>query len=156
MIYFTLPLLLGAVGVFQATLNKSIAMRFGLAQAALLNSIVLTLGALALLAITKFFPTVMPSFFSTPVAAPEDAANQGQGFYWWYILPGLFGLALVSGLPYALTKLSSLQVFVIFIGSQLLISMLLDWRLHKIPMDAPRIFGIILILAGTALASLKK
>jgi uncharacterized membrane protein YdcZ (DUF606 family) len=140
------PLLLGVVAVFQATLNRHIAQAWGIALALLLNAgvvIVLGLGLLAYCAQrgadTGFLRV---NFDPSAVRA-------------WWLLPGCFGFAIVLGMPWAVARLGALPMFVSLVAAQVVTSAAWDHLVEGIPFSAPRMLGAALAIASVLLVSWK-
>jgi transporter family-2 protein len=144
--FVAVALCLGFVAVLQVSFNRHIALRWGLAPAALLNAGVLTLSALAFYAIAR----------TREVAgfALQQSAALGQ-FRWWWLLPGLFGFSLVTLLPWAAHHAGVQRVFVGVVAAQMVGSVVWDMLFEKIPLTAPRGVGALLAVASVALVSMK-
>lgn len=140
------PLLLGVVAVFQATLNRQIAQAWGFAPAVLLNALVVValglvfLGYCALRGPDSGFLRV--SFDQSLVRA-------------WWLLPGIFGFAIVLGMPWAVARLGALPMFVSLVAAQVVTSAVWDHFAEGIPLTAPRVLGALLAVTGVGLVSWK-
>src|SRR5690348_10132783 len=91
------PFALGCFAVLQVALNKRIAGTMGLTQAVILNA-----GVLLVVAV---------GFWLYARVAREDfgpwmSGSGGPGdFKLWWIVPGLCGLTLVAGMPWAVQRI---------------------------------------------------
>src|SRR6186997_2745417 len=112
-----IPVCLGAAAVVQATLNRQIAERWGLAPTAMLNTLIASVCCVALLA---YFAASAPRTDIFRVSF--DAAD----FRPWWLLPGLFGFAIVVGLPWAVGKAGALPTFVSLVAAQMVASVVWD------------------------------
>jgi transporter family-2 protein len=139
-----IPVCLGAAAVIQATLNRQIAERWGLAAAAVLNTLIATVCSVAMLV---YFMASAPrtDIFRTSFAAADFRA--------WWLLPGLFGIGIVVGLPWAVGKAGALPTFVSFVAAQMLTSAVWDRVVFGIPFSASRAIGAALALVSVLLVS---
>lgn len=139
------PALLGALVVLQAGLNRKIAAHWGMPVATMLNALVFVLGALVILGISWARPSWVPSNFE-------------NHFDWsvariWFLIPGLIGLTLVVGGPWAIGRWGAAQTFVLLVSGQLVTSLLWDWKVEGLPVSKERLFGIALAWAGVWLST---
>ncbi|MGZ3653628.1 MAG: DMT family transporter [Bdellovibrionota bacterium] len=142
-----LPLILGALGVLQNTLNRRFAPALGLDWALLVNGgVVFACGVLFLFAMRLFPAESLP-----PMYRPVPGA---RGFEPYDILPGLFGFFIIAGMPWAIERVGATRVFIGIIAAQLVVSLLWDFYVEGIRVGFWRIAGGALALAGTALAQL--
>lgn len=144
-LFSLLPALLGVASVLQAVLNRRIAVSWGLAAAALLNSAVLLAAAVGVFVWSRKMPAAFPAGFAAP-------AVLGSGS-WWFLVPGVLGLSLVMGLPYAVGRLGAGAVFIMLIGAQIVTSLLWDFAVEGRPLAGMRIAGAVLALVGAALTA---
>lgn len=144
--YF-LPFIFGAMAVLQGGLNRLIARDWGLAGTVFLNSLMLSTAALGLYVWAR----------NNPGALPEVFRDRGSfsSFSWWYLIPGLCGFTLVTGLPFAIQKIGALKVFVGLIAAQLLVSMIWDARIEQLPITSTRVLGALLSFCGALLVAWK-
>lgn len=140
-----LPAILGSLSVLQAGLNKKIAQAWGLPAATWLNAFVL--------------------FFSASVLLWLISQNKIQGFNfqfraelfsWWFLIPGLLGLALVFGGPYSMQKWGATHTFTLFISAQLLTSIIWDLKVENVSIAPSRYLGIAITWLGALLTVWKK
>lgn len=138
-----LPGLLGLAAVLQAGLNRQIMGSWGLAQAALLNTLVLLAAVGLLLLVAKLRPGALPDLFQ---------ARGGWGeARWWWLLPGLCGFALVTCIPFAIPKLGAFPVFLGILAGQLIASLAWDAAMEGRPLTVSRVCGALLAVAAAAL-----
>ncbi|HMI94169.1 MAG TPA: DMT family transporter [Polyangiales bacterium] len=134
-----LPVFIGAAAVLQATMNRHIADRWGLAPAVLLNTSIAGLCSLALLA------------YCSSAGARSGllrVAFEPASFRWWWPVPGLFGFAIVVGLPWAVGKAGALPTFVALVAAQTVTSALWDRFALGIAFDFTRALGSLLAIAS--------
>lgn len=145
-----LTILIGLATVAQGGLNKSIGSAVDLNLAVLLNSALVLVISGSFYFIARLIPEhVSPIFVPQPVDAQKVAP-----LIWKIILPGLCGFCIVIGIPWAMTKLGALKVFLFMIGSQLIFSSLWDYVVEGIPFTTRRILGAAITLVGAAIALL--
>lgn len=138
--FMFLPGMLGVAAVIQGGLNRQISGQWGLAGAALFNTLVLLIVTSSLLAVAKSRPDLLPEFFRLK--------GGFASFQWWYLLPGLCGMALVVGIPFAINRLGAFPVFLGILGGQLVMSLIWDAMVEHKPVTALRLAG-----AGLAILS---
>ena len=141
------PFALGCFAVLQVALNKRIAATMGLTQAVILNAGVLLVVAVA--------------FWLYARGARQDygewmSGDGGPGdFKLWWIVPGLCGLTLVAGLPWAAERVGALQAFVVLVAAQMLFGLFWDGFVGGEPVTAARVVGAGLAIAGAAVTSIR-
>ncbi len=138
--FIFLPGMLGVVAVLQGGLNRQISGQWGLSGAALFNTLVLLIATVSLFMVAKARPDLLPEFFR-----PRGSF---QAFQWWYLIPGLCGMALVVGIPFAIHRLGAFPVFLGILGGQLVMSLIWDAMMEHRPVTALRLAG-----AGLAILS---
>lgn len=142
-----LPLLIGALGVLQNTLNRQLSPAFGLPWLLLINGLVLAAcGILFFLSIRILPPDSLPPIYRMSAGARlfEPAS----------LVPGLFGFFIIASAPWAIERMGATRVFIGIIAAQLLVSMLWDWLVESASVSAWRLVGAALALLGAALAAL--
>ena len=145
---FIFPMFLGVAAVLQGGLNRQISDHIGLAGAVVINNIVLLGFALILYAVSMQKPAWLPDVFYNKASMLE--------FKWWYIFPGLMGYSLVAGVPWAISKIGALNLFVGLVGAQMVASILWDYYFENTPITMLRIFGAVLAFSGVFVLSLQK
>ncbi len=147
MIYSLLiPLAMGALGVLQNTVNKKVAMSFGVPLAIALNGVVLVFCAFSFFFLCRWIPeSSLPDLFRQKESL--SALN------WRAFLPGLFGFLIIVCLPSAIEKVGATRVFIGIIVAQIAVSILWDYYAESIPVSPMRVFGALLALAGALIAS---
>lgn len=143
-----IPILLGLGAVIQGGLNRQIADSWGLSGAVMLNNLVFLVACIVLFAATKLWPQEMPELF-------RDKGSFTK-FQWWYWLPGIFGFALVVGIPFVIAKVGALKMFLGLIAAQLIGGLIWDALVERIGIDPQRVIGCLLAFAGVILVFYKK
>ena len=138
------PLVLGAVAVLQATINREVARTWGLAPTALLNMTV------ALVASAVFLGYCVWRGDSGGLLRVNFDASDVRGFW---LMPGLFGCALVLGLPWAVARLGATSVFVSLVGAQIVTSAAWDWLAAAQGLSPQRLLGAVLAIVSVVLAN---
>jgi bacterial/archaeal transporter family-2 protein len=140
------PVVLGVMAVAQVTLNGRVALHWGLAPAAVLNTLVALSVAIVFASWCAYRG---PSIDLYRVNVDPSLLR------WWWFLPGIFGFSLVAGMPWAVQKLGALATFVALIGAQMVGSVLWDSWVEGTALTLPRLLGAAFAVAGVALTSWK-
>ena len=148
---FLLPVAVGVAVVVQAGLNRQVASSWGLAGAAVINSVIVLLAALIILALARTRPDLLPEIFRVP-----DPTGPIPWVHWKTIVPGLLGITIVVGLPWAFSRLGALEVILSVLVAQLAASLLWDRMVEGIPVHPLRVVGTLVAFVGATLANWKK
>ncbi|MGH2675078.1 MAG: DMT family transporter, partial [Actinomycetota bacterium] len=74
---------------------------------------------------------------------------------WLWVVPGVFGAAIVISLTYAPPRIGTFGTFALVIAGQLAASLLIDglglFGVERVPVTATRIAGLALLVAGGVL-----
>jgi uncharacterized membrane protein YdcZ (DUF606 family) len=138
------PALLGAMVVFQAGLNRKIAAQWSFPSAVLLNSLVLFSAATTLCTLIVLKPEWFPSVLKFQVDLKSFAP--------WFVLPGLIGLCLVFGAPWAIARWGAIHTFVLLMSAQLATSIFWDIKIEGIGVSKEKLVGVALTWIGVFLA----
>ena len=138
------PLLMGALGVLQNTINKKVADSIGLSLALLVNSFVLLAMGLILL-LVGFYSNALPELFRSKLSFDV--------LQWKYMVPGFFGFTIIATLPIAIQRAGATKVFIGIIVGQILVSLLWDYAVDSIPVHPLKLAGAFLALVGAVIAS---
>jgi len=133
------PIALGICSVLQAGLNKKAALKFDLSSAAFMNSAVLFVISALL-----FFATAKKS---------ELVASGAVEI--WNFLPGLLGICLVAGIPWAISKWGTTPVFVGLMASQVISSLVWDLAIEKRLIGSAQISGALLSVVSVVFVNQK-
>jgi bacterial/archaeal transporter family-2 protein len=144
--YVGLAVVLGVVAVIQAAINRQIALRWGLAPAAMLNTGIATVAA-------AIFLGSVVAFGGASFALQSSVRLADVRWYW--VLPGIFGFLLVAGIPWAVHHVGALRVFVGLVAAQMVTSLVLDHFAEGIPLTTTRGAGALLAVASVFLVSLR-
>ncbi len=142
-----IPGFLGVAAVLQGGLNRQIAAQVGLPSAVLINASVLLLLSSALWILACRSPATLPAFM--------QLAGHPALFRAWWLLPGLLGLALVLGIPYAIPRLGAFPVFLGILVGQMITSLAWDAVLEGRPLTATKLCGAALALVAAVLVGRK-
>jgi len=140
-----IPVVVGVAVVLQGGFNRQVSQQWGMATTVLVNGVVFLGVALLLWAIMKLRPDFLPREFLPP-------ENGGAVAPWRFILPGVFGVLIVIGLPWAITRLGALGAILILLVTQLVVSIIWDALVEGVPVQPLRVAGTVLALAGAWLA----
>ncbi|MCY1020278.1 DMT family transporter [Pyxidicoccus sp. MSG2] len=141
------PLLCGLAVVAQAGLNRRFAGQWGLLSAVLMNMVVATVATFAVYVVARSVPGFWPE-----AAAPGGSGRFFDGFTVWHLLPGLCGVLIVVGMPWAMGRLGAVQSALLLMAAQLLTSLVWDAMVEGRPATLARVVGSALAFAGAAIA----
>lgn len=145
---FLIPLTLGLVGILQGVLNKQIAGAIGVAHGTMLGSVVTLVLSIILYLAVKFYPQAFPEFFHVKTSLTELKL--------WYLIPGIFGVMIVAGLPFAFYKLGAVKVTVGLIAAQMVTSVIWDSVIENLPMNWTKALGMVLAFLSVLLIMVVK
>lgn len=143
--YFLAPIAIGFMSVLQISLNKQLGQRYGLASALMINAVMIMVAAGALFLAVIYFPSRFGGFIA--------GSNTAFSLKWWHFIPGIFGFAVIAGLPYCMNQIGALAVFIIFVTAQVIASMLWDNLVDGMPLTISKIAGAAIALVGVILVS---
>ena len=148
--FVLVPLVLGIMSVLQNTFNRHMSGQWGLAGVILVNVLVMLLVSVVLV--------FCAAQVTPPPWLPEVFVAKGS--LWrqlrlMHLVPGLFGLAVITGLPLAMTRLSTAEVFVVFMGTQMLTSLAWDCAVARLPLTSFKVAGAMFTLVGMVLVNWK-
>ena len=139
------PVVVGLAVVLQGGFNRQVSAHWGLATTVLVNGIVFLVVSLLLWGAMKLRPDFLPREFLPP-------EQGGAVAVWRVILPGVFGVVIVTGLPWAITRMGALGAVLVLLVTQLVVSMVWDAVVEGVPVQPLRVVGAALALAGAWLA----
>ena len=145
MLVWTVPVIVGLAVVLQGGFNRQVSQQWGLATTVFVNGIVFLVVSLILWGAMKLRPGVLPREFLPP-------ADGGAVAAWRVILPGVFGVVIVTGLPWAIARLGALGAILILLVTQLVVSMIWDAAVEGVPIQPVRVIGVCLAAIGAWLA----
>jgi bacterial/archaeal transporter family-2 protein len=137
---YCLPLLIGAVTVVQAGLNRQISPNLGFPLTGVLNNFSGLCVAVALILILYFF---------SPKGLSRDIS-----LHWWYFIPGALGMIFVMGTPYAISEIGASRTFILLVSGQMFFGMVWDHFVQGATIPWMRIIGVALAIAGATIANL--
>ncbi|HUR42199.1 MAG TPA: DMT family transporter [Verrucomicrobiae bacterium] len=142
-----IPFVLGCLAVVQVALNKRIASVIGLTQAVILNA-----GGLLVVAVLFWL-------YARGSRNEFGGLTGGSGafadFQLWWVIPGLCGLTLVAGMPWAAERIGALQTFVVLVAGQMLFSIAWDHFVDDIQVSWPRVAGTGLAILGAFVSTIR-
>ena len=137
-----IPLILGSTAVLQAAINRRVFDFYGFHYGVLLSGLIMVLVALIVMIFWGAGPTPL-----IPWNLP--------GFKIWYLLPGVLGYLLVSGLPYSFKHLGASTTFLLLICSQIVFSALWDHFIEGREFSIEKLSGAGLVILGAWLVGKK-
>ncbi|WP_338863889.1 DMT family transporter [Myxococcus stipitatus] len=138
------PLLCGLAVVAQGGLNRRFAGQWGLLSAVLVNMVVATVAIFAAYMVARSVPGFWPE------ASPTE--DHFSGFTPWHLVPGLCGVVIVLGMPWAIGRLGAVQSVLLLIAAQLATSLVWDAMVEGRPATLARVVGSALAFTGAAIA----
>jgi uncharacterized membrane protein YdcZ (DUF606 family) len=141
-----LSIMAGSLAVIQAGTNKVISQSWGFSSALLLNGLVFLACNILLFSAVWWQPRLFP----------DDFLIQGKltDFKMWWVIPGICGFLLVTGLVVSLNKIGAMQTFVICIASQILCGLLWDLLVEHRGLTPLRFCGAAITLVGALITNL--
>lgn len=140
---FLIPLALGTIGILQGALNKQLAQTIGVAHATMLGSVITLAFSVLLYIPARYAPHLLPELFQAKLSLLT--------WKWWYFIPGLFGLFIVAGLPFAFAKLGAVNVTVGLIAAQMITSVLWDLGVEGLAVSWTKWLGLVLAFTSVLL-----
>lgn len=141
--FVILGLALGSLVVFQPILNRLILENRGLTFAIWLNGTVLLSLASLLCLIILYQPERFPEIMRFKESGP---------FSWWYLLPGFFGLVIVTGVPLLIRNLGAFSTVMLMLCGQIATSFLWDMLVNGQAFSGARLLGVMLAFTGAYLS----
>ncbi|EQC46648.1 DMT family transporter [Bacteriovorax sp. Seq25_V] len=139
-----LPLILGAIGILQGAINRSMSTTIGLTWMCIIGNIITLITCVIFYFVVKNFPHIFPEFIRL-----KDLT-----FKWWYIFPGIMGFMFVAGLPFAIYKVGAVKTTVGLIAAQMTTSVLWDVFVEGITINATKGLGIVFALLSVVMITL--
>ncbi|RKZ13260.1 hypothetical protein DRQ53_05460 [bacterium] len=149
MLAWFIPVLVGLAVVLQGGFNRQVSTQWGLANTVLINGVVFLVVSLLVWGLARVRPDALPREFLPPTDAQAVAI-------WRLILPGVFGVLIVTGLPWAIERLGALGAVLILLVTQLIVSVIWDAVVEGVPVQPMRIAGAALALVGAWLAQARR
>lgn len=146
-IWTLIPAFLGLIGVMQAGLNRRIGQSLGISYATLINATVFTTTALIVFGLLHAFPQA-----NVPPELHPVHRLRGS-FRFWYLIPGLCGFMVVTGIPLSIGKLGAMSVFIALVGGQMVGSALWDLAVEGQSLPWTKIAAASLAVIAVALSS---
>lgn len=147
MIAIYASIILGAIAVLQAGLNRQVTSHVGLSSAVLLNTLVLLVVSVVFLFLSHRFAESLPAQFS-----PKEFSFKA----WWYIIPGVCGFLLVAGIPWAISRSGALTAFLCLVIGQMVASLIWDHFYESISFSLWRVLGAVLAITGLIISTIKR
>lgn len=139
---FLIPIAIGVSGILQGGLNLKMSESLGLVHSLLIgNSLVLIYSLIIYFFVLKS-PESVPEFFR--IRAPMTAIK------WWYVIPSIFGLMIISGIPIGIYRLGAVKVTVLIVVAQMVTSITWDIFVDKVPMNTMKTLGLFFSLIAVA------
>jgi transporter family-2 protein len=141
--YLGVSILIGVSLVLQSGINSSLAQTNDLSSALFINSVVVLVLSILLLALAWFKPQLFPEMLRPTQGLPD--------LKWTLLLPGLFGFIIILGFPMAMSFLGAVRVLAVVITVQLIVGLLWDQYVVGIDWSWMRLIGCFVTLIGALL-----
>ena len=138
------PLVVGCIGILQGALNRVMTNDIGLTWTALLGNFITLLVCIGFYFFVKYNPDMFPEFFRLKTFQ----------FKWWYVIPVIFGLLFVIGLPLGIYEIGAVKTTVGLIAAQMVTSVFWDIFIENIPLTMPKGIGILMAIGSVILITL--
>lgn len=135
--------------VLQSGLNKVISEKDGLSLALHLSNLIVFLTGIVALSV---IPLIWKNDFTQLLKFKFEPKN----WAWWYVVPGLCGIFIVTMMPYAVIKVGAAKIFVAVIAAQVIGSLAWDYFVEGTPLDWWRVCGGLLTCIGAVTLNLSK
>jgi len=140
--FYLLVVFIGFTVVAQGNMNRAIANLWGLPTATLLSAVSFLALSLVWFFIARLYPNTMPDFLRV--------RTQGDSISWWYILPGMLGVAFVAGMPWAFQNIGATKTFILLVASQIVFGIVWDLLITQITISTTTLIGAGITLVGAA------
>lgn len=141
-------LVVGIVGVVQGAFNKNISMEIGVAQTAVVGSIVTLTAAAIFYFAVKASPEVFPDFFR--IKAPFTH------YKWWFPIPAVCGFIFIAALPFAFAGLGAVKASVLMIAAQMITSVVWDYFVDSVEVNMMKLGGLVLAFLSVLMITFAK
>ncbi len=145
--FYVLPAILGFAVVLQSGMNRKIAGLYTLPIATLLNCLILTSLGVGVYWLSRRLSTG---------ESGETFVRALSKFQWWYVVPGACGFALITGLPYSVSRIGAMKTFLVFLVAQIIFSLLWDAYFEGYVISTAKILGMAIALLGVVVVILSK
>jgi transporter family-2 protein len=129
----------GVTAASQAAANSALCARAGLGAALVLNTAIVLVGSLLLLAATGG-----PASLTALPGAP-----------WPHYVAGLCGFAVIASMTFVLPRLGAATALALMVLGQGLMALLIDhfglWGMRVVSVNGPRLAGVAFLIAGVLL-----
>ncbi len=131
---YIIPLAVGAAGIIQGGLNKTMSQNMGLTMALFIGNTLVVLYSIFLYFLASKSPESVSELFKLKTSS--------VGFKWWYIIPSICGFIIITGIPFGISKIGAVKVTVLIVTGQMLTSIFWDVMVEKIPLNSMKALGI--------------
>lgn len=139
---FLIPLAIGISGILQGALNLKMSDSLGLVHSLLIGNFLVLVYTVIIYFFVVKSPESVPDFFR--IKAPITS------FKWWYVIPSVFGLMIISGIPIGIYRLGAVKVTVLIVVAQMVTSISWDIFVDKIPMNTMKVLGLFFSIIAVA------
>jgi len=148
--FILLAATIGLATVIQGAFNRRVGQVLDLNLAILINSFVVLIISTLVYLLARSFPQILPASLATRPFEWSQISQLG----WRIILPGLCGFTIVAGIPWAMSRLAALKVFLLIVVSQIFFSFMWDYFVLEIALSGKRLVGVLIAITGVLIAFL--
>ncbi len=149
-LFLGLPFLIGSITIIQSAINRKLADSVGLGKAVFVSNFITASLAFFLLILISRLPQLFPSFYLT-----KKSELSGMT-YLWFLLPGLFGLLIVAGIPFSFFKIGAVETTIMLVSAQAITSVFWDFYFENIPLNSTRLISLFLAIASAVIMCLSR
>ena len=136
------PLVLGVMSVLQGSWNQKFSETWGLTSVLFVNALVFLVCSLILILLAWMRVPWLPDFLKD--LGTREWRN-------WFLVPGIFGFFFVLGIPWSIRNIGPAKTFVVLIGAQVLLGLVLDALSGSAQLNELKIAGALLTALGAGL-----
>lgn len=139
---YLIPLAVGIAGILQGGVNEKISKDIGLAHGLMVGNTFVLILSILLIILTIKYPHIFPEYFKLKASFST--------FRPWYLLPGLFGFIIITGIPMSIVKIGAIKTTVLIVVAQMITSIIWDLSVEKLPLNFMKSLGLFFSVIAVA------
>jgi len=132
---YIIPLAVGAAGIIQGGLNKTMSQNMGLTMALFIGNALVLVYSIFLYFLATKSPESVSELFKLRASTID--------FKWWYVIPSICGFIIITGIPFGISKIGAIKVTVLIVAGQMITSIFWDIFIEKIPINTMKSLGVL-------------